>query len=667
MKRMIALILALATALSLTACGGSAPAETKPTEIAPIVTEASTEAPTTVPTLSHEEILYNSLPERMRQAVDIGIVELSQLEDLNRECTIGEAAQMLQNAYTLHNGIESRLMADVLALDYVNEPAYLGWIGRLPSAMQMEVFEPGDYESYPQWMEYMVKKINNPSSRYQWNFIFPASVWLYIDNDSKMAEGGMAANMEGYDPFDGLTEGYPLLEECRDHGFLIGATAIMYDQTNGDKIIECDTHYNFDVEKILTIGEMVEMALRTYYAFFAGYDLAPYEECVACDDTIITAELLNKETDLPDASCAELPSSWHGVQMEDLDEELRVAGGYHYDREVYEYEIQAVKDAGFNYIGLQIDFSWFQAGSTVFRTDAQDGQLDRNRLRKLDQILAWCMERDIHLDIRCTGLGGIDPTGKDWTASQDTAKKHAKLWGVLAQRYADISNTYLSFTLVDNTLQCWNDKKADGGFESLYKNESQAAELLKPSVEAIRAVSPDRCIIADISFWNATGKDMAKLGVALSADLSANNDFFLIPYSDFTDQKQILEKQWTDDAGAMIESKNYGMNILNIAAAAEENGLGFMISGWGEIATTGRPETPNVRYSDETYSAFLTDMAETLGSHGFGWCYEEWYGENGVVFSAPMTLNVSYQQIGDYPMYYDTAMLGFFKEVNGVQ
>lgn len=29
--------------------------------------------------------------------------------------------------------------------------------------------------------------------------------------------------------------------------------------------------------------------------------------------------------------------------------------------------------------------------------------------------------------------------------------------------------------------------------------------------------------------------------------------------------------------------------------------------------------------------------------------------------------NVTYEQIGDYPMYYDTAMLGWFQEINGVK
>ena len=159
MKRITTLLLTLVMLLSMTACGGSAPAATEAPAAAPVreaVTEPTAE-PTTEPTLSPEEILYNSLPDRMKQAVDVGIVELSQLENPDRELTIAEAAQMLQNAYTLRHGTESKLMADVLALDCVNEPAYIGWIGRLPIAMYVEAMEPEKYENYDQWLAYVIK------------------------------------------------------------------------------------------------------------------------------------------------------------------------------------------------------------------------------------------------------------------------------------------------------------------------------------------------------------------------------------------------------------------------------------------------------------------------------------------------------------------------------
>lgn len=108
---------------------------------------------------------------------------------------------------------------------------------------------------------------------------------------------------------------------------------------------------------------------------------------------------------------------------------------------------------------------------------------------------------------------------------------------------------------------------------------------------------------------------------------------------------------------------------MEIAAKAKENGLGFMVGGWGAITRqySHKPQYSTVRYPDETYEAFLMDVAQTLEKYGFGWCYDEWYGTCGITYSAPLVTNVTYEQIRDYPVYYDTAMLGWFQEINGVQ
>ena len=101
MKRMLSLLLVLA--LLLSGCGGG---ETTEAVKAAAETAAATEnavpeataSPTTEPALSAEEVLYNSLPEKLRCAVDLEIVELDVLDDLTRICKGAEAAQMLQNA-----------------------------------------------------------------------------------------------------------------------------------------------------------------------------------------------------------------------------------------------------------------------------------------------------------------------------------------------------------------------------------------------------------------------------------------------------------------------------------------------------------------------------------------------------------------------------------------
>lgn len=159
MRRMVSLLLVLTIVLSLLAGCGSTQLEeetvdpmvaatNQPTETAEPTTESTTE-PTTEPTLSPEEVLYNSLPERMRQAVDAGLVEISQLEDLNRVVTVGEASAMLQKAYIHRTGVESRALNELMSTaDYASLTADRGWVLTIPGLTDMELTRGDQYENY---------------------------------------------------------------------------------------------------------------------------------------------------------------------------------------------------------------------------------------------------------------------------------------------------------------------------------------------------------------------------------------------------------------------------------------------------------------------------------------------------------------------------------------
>ena len=68
----------------------------------------------------------------------------------------------------------------------------------------------------------------------------------------------------------------------------------------------------------------------------------------------------------------------------------------------------------------------------------------------------------------------------------------AQMWQAVARRYADIPSTYLSFTLFG------------------HPDTSPKNDFLLPSVDEIREVSPNRCIIAEIYGWgNLTAEPFA--------------------------------------------------------------------------------------------------------------------------------------------------------------
>jgi len=75
-----------------------------------------------------------------------------------------------------------------------------------------------------------------------------------------------------------------------------------------------------------------------------------------------------------------------------------------------------------------------------------------------------------------------------------------RYWRMLSNRYAKISNKYLSFCLMN---------------EGVPLNDENYAESMRPIIDAIWEESPGRVILADIHAYNCTGESMAALGVAL--------------------------------------------------------------------------------------------------------------------------------------------------------
>ena len=155
MKKATSLLLVLTMVFSLlSGCGKPAAQESTPQvpATAPIAETAATAEhttePTTEPTLSPEELLYNSLTDRQRQAVDVGIVELSQMEDLERIATIGEASTMLQKAYVHRTGVESKMLKELMTREeYASRNADRGWLMGMPGLADLELTHGEKYEN----------------------------------------------------------------------------------------------------------------------------------------------------------------------------------------------------------------------------------------------------------------------------------------------------------------------------------------------------------------------------------------------------------------------------------------------------------------------------------------------------------------------------------------
>jgi len=699
MKKTMSFLLALVMVLSLFAgCGGETAAETTLAAEEPVAmetmaapaTELATE-PTTVPTLSPEEILYDSLTDRQRQAVDLGLVELEQLADLERIVTVGEAAAMLQKAYVHRTGVESKTLNEMMTEpDYSERNADRGWVLPIPGVADLELTHGAKYKNYSQWVKYLddMNTSMNVWSQFDDRLGITGISWHDMEEDDSLFDSSVfgrnvfAADIDDYFLSMGEDSVYGPYRPA-SYTSVVNYGLIVYDSTNGKRYFTLEAvdgkeYYNYTEE--LTVADAAEYAL-IYYHYPNPMEYPEFvapEEVGIYNPDIITEEMLSKETTLPEPTCQNLPSGWRGVVMDDMDF-LHV--NHHLDFEVYDYEIQLLKEAGFNYIGLNLDFSYLQdyllfgnryesdtkTYKSIIRKEDK-GKLSVQRLEELDRVLALCMEKDIHLNLRATGLPNYNSVNEQEWRVKDTKgldQSLAAMWQAIARRYADIPNTYLSFTVFSG--------------DEVTKPKD---EILLPSIDAIRMESPERCIIAEIFHEGMVASTYAEKEVALSYRMGKNTSdvFYLGDYFSrsrganwWTAKGSAFVEQFTWPYNAEVDAEalltmGKGETCRSVMDAAQAYGVGFMLSEFGVsyAPLTSVNVYPRARYAGEHYFAMITDITSTMEELGYGWCFAHWYSPYGIAFCLPVVEDAVYEQVEDYPYYIDQGMFGLFQKINGV-
>ena len=653
MKRYIAM--AVLFALLLSGCGSTeAPAETAAAATVPLTTAPPETEPATEATCSPEELFIQSLPEKLRQAYELGLADLSLLEDLQRECTIQETANILQKVYNLRFHEDSWMLENAVTEENASLPATRGWFMTQMYSADAEGLVGVDTEK-----DYAAN-LSKLTTTYATSPIADALLGWY-DNRGYVPVVNETGEIQQMAAFYGkYPEASKLVADRKEFDgdiSIISYALTRFDRKTGEKIMTWDENRNLRFCDTMTVQEVVETALRYYNALEPKPDFVPYGQPMHYDESIITPDLLSKETTLPDASCQHLPAEWHGVNLSDTGQT---------DQLTQAHELDVIKNAGFNYVSLNFNAKDYHGRvyNYTYGKDAHPDGMNENRLKELDQLLAWCMERNIHLNLICK-------FGHDWpsyaNANQfvkdpENAAGLVQFWGALAQRYDDIPNKYLSFTLM---------KWVYGA------SDEDHSRFLAPIVEAVREVSPDRCMMAVAGEDAITGKGAAELGVALTSEVYRGKDF-MFRYSDQKSLKRIMEnatwpydeKGTQTDANAVLSLEtDIGFKAMapdTVAAVAREYGVGYMVREWGPriygwYAVTAEPG----RYSDETMQAYLTDMTQTMEDRGYGWCYTDWMGTVGIAYCYPLVEDSTYTQVADY-LWIDEEMTGWFREINNI-
>ncbi len=233
-----------------------------------------------------------------------------------------------------------------------------------------------------------------------------------------------------------------------------------------------------------TREEAVLAALRCYESWFPReYVAVDSAEAQAYDATIITAELLQKESSLPEVTHNNLPSEWKGMfSYTKGNTKPAMLDGFH------ERDVRFLAENGMNFLRTFISFTSFR-----YPDYPEDGtQVNLAELRDLDRLVSWAMEYDVHLSVGMNSRPGypegVDgenqgagnhnwPTEAEWSLIRD-------YWVMLAARYADIPAKNLTFELCAE----W---AADN--EELLADFSQQWGQIAADIWEI---SPDRVIMA---------------------------------------------------------------------------------------------------------------------------------------------------------------------------
>lgn len=598
----------------------------------------------------------SQLNEALQEICDLGIADRDLLLRAEDACTRAEAADMLAKVHEMQHNSKSRYLNDMVEGFEEEEwsaPVTRFYFAQALYCSAMEMVFDFEYENWYVWACNCTE--NDPG--YAW----PDAQVIGIRLDGTPGEGGVWDFCPDLQECETSPADVPDERHMVDFGSspAVNYAMLLYDRRDGRKVMELDENNYFRPRETMTIEQVAEATLRYYHSFEPTAEMVSYADTPTFDSAIITPELLAKESTLPDASCEKLPNEWRGILLYDgrvSHQALDCMPDKHY----YEYEIQAVKDAGFNFVGITFDFSRLQG------PELQNGMLNETRLKELDQVIAWCIERDIHVDLRCGGVGGLslETSFDEWAQWNHDApngteyvEEFASLWKALAKRYAAIPNSYLSFNLLG---------------EAEVNSDLQLAAFFGPAVDAIREVSPERCIIIDIHSGGLTGKTMAEIGVALCYHAYAPREFSSLTEENQDDSAYLSTVTWpfitsngeTYDAEEVLNSPiEHSVSANELAAIAEEHGVGFMIGEWGVF---GMGLTRN-RYPDETLQAFLMDMANAMAEKGYGWSYGNFHYPCTVACFAPAVETGNYIKVEGSPLYIEQKMLGWFQEINGVK
>lgn len=682
MKKRICMLLCLLLAFSLVACNSN----NESTQDNNTKTEEEASSETEKDGIEAEEPISEYTDEYyLEQAKLLGIADEAYYEHLDSAMTNAEYFTMLKNAHDLQYGQDSNCYIDGW-LYYVteeavweeNEPIILGRIIDVP-AMADAIYFRGverDFKSdFWSAMDGLWEEANLPiSGDYLWD-------------SHRMAIGLNEDGCIATDEFELIYNSDDLSETSWP---CVAYMCSKFDRVSYDYLYTLPENHIFPENDTMTLRDGILLAFHYYRSLYPEPEYVSIEDVGSYNPDIITDDLLNKDTTLPEASNQDLPGEWHGISYGYQNATWGATGNR--DWFMNERDFQEIQDSGFNFV--RIWTSWYHLLSPYMNT-ANPVRLDEETMNRTDvvnlkeleywdQLLAWAMEYDVHIQICFTDTPGLDIsvfnagwgewfgteycTGEIFT-NEEVQQVSADWWRMLSKRYAQIPNTYLSFNLIN---------EPDPESDEIY------AEALRPSVEAIWEECPERLIVCDVeTHMPITGEEMAKMGCALACHDYIPHEFCEVYVEKaIEDPTYYTSMTWpyVDEAGNVIDAESakdivaYSVGSYNvIKQTAEEYGVGFMVNEFGYFqggsweAQNWNPEKDGnfPIQSTEVYQAFLQDKVNSYEKDDVGWVVGAWTGMYADTYTWPIE-GAEWYEPEHYHYVFNTKMLDFWKNINGI-
>ncbi len=208
--------------------------------------------------------------------------------------------------------------------------------------------------------------------------------------------------------------------------------------------------------------------------------MVPTEQLTGCT---VSEEIIAMAEKMPVATYDNLPQ-WYGVSfhsMGDTEGAPRVTG-FATRRE----SVERMAEFGFNFTRVCLD-------ARRFFSNASMEEANLNAFIELDSLISMCVENGIHCSLNLHYDFGRDyyDSSKD-TTFKDEAMQDAfvRFWEFLAERYKNISSNALDFDLMNEPRE--------------YRSDKQYIDLMNRTIDAVRAISPDRLIVVEMSGYSTT-------------------------------------------------------------------------------------------------------------------------------------------------------------------